>query len=95
MRPALDAHAAPPQSIKNVYKHYQKCSLNDLDVDTLLVDPDRFKRGKLPAGLQQIGFFKEDQLRDIIDHFLGQASTGSDIELGEVPIYESRAIPGK
>lgn len=90
MTPPLDAHAKPPESIRNVYKHFQKLNPRALDQDDGIIDSDLLYDQHphvSPSNLLQL----PADIRETFTDFVGGQVTGAD----EAKVYSVNAIPGK
>lgn len=72
--PSLDAHAKPPQGLRDVYKKYQKMPLKGLDSDPSVFD---MKNGHM-AGFRKADHAREilalpQDIREVITRFLESA----------------------
>jgi hypothetical protein len=94
----FDPHARPPDSIKNLYKKYQKIQAGNLafDQDLLDLQTDSRQSGKLTI----VGQLESKSLNKIFDVFESPSGLETDSStllkrsLDAVPIYEHSAIPG-
>ncbi|KAI9762416.1 MAG: hypothetical protein M4579_000392 [Chaenotheca gracillima] len=92
----LDAHAAPPQALRQFYKTYQKSALSSEEADHI-IDFDRELHPSAQDSLTQVGSVSAQRLKQICEDF-HSSETGGDIgvTLGEDnldrPIYECLQI---
>jgi alkylated DNA repair protein alkB family protein 1 len=94
----LDPHERPPDSIRSVYKKYQKIKLealnNDPDIVHLAGDD-----ASAPAANTKVHLIKEYAAKDLTATFY--AFAGQDAQLGHmsiptsVPVYEHDDMPGR
>lgn len=89
MAALLDAHAKPPEAIRQVYKHFQKLDPPKIDQDSDLIDSRHLSSNPdvSPSSLLQI---PADVRQTFIDFAGGQVS-----ETEKAMVYSVNAIPGK
>jgi hypothetical protein len=90
MASSLDARAKPPDSIRQIYKHFQKLDLRAVDQDGGIIDTHLLheKHSRVtPSTLLQL----PANIRDIFTDFVGGQVTVTE----EAKIYSVNAIPGK
>lgn len=91
----LDAHQRPPNSIRDVYKKYQKLKPKDLNQDMDILDlPDSLNT----SAKDKIRVVKEWSGRDLTAAF--RAFSGQDGQMyadlpSRIPVYEHADMPGK
>jgi len=86
----LDAHAKPPDSIRQIYKHFQKLHPRAVDqnegiIDIRLLHDDHSHVS--PTSLLQL----PANIRETFANFVGGQITGTE----EAKVYSVNAIPGK
>lgn len=91
----LDPHQRPPDSIKNVYKKYQKMKSTDLDQDPDIVDlPDH-----IPVSAKDkvriVDEWSGEDLTAAFRAFSGQGGQTFAAQPPTVPVYEHADMPGK
>lgn len=89
MAVTLDAHAKPPEAIRQVYKHFQKLSPRAVDEDSNIVDASKLNGNSnvSPLSILQL---PADVRQTFIDFAGGQVS-----ETEKPVVYSVNAIPGK
>lgn len=91
----LDPHQRPPNSIKEVYKRYQKTRPKDLDQDLGIVDlPDSLNT----SAKDKVRIVKEWSGHDLTAAF--RAFSGQDGQIYadlpiRIPVYEHADMPGR
>jgi alkylated DNA repair protein alkB family protein 1 len=86
----LDAHAKPPDSIRQIYKHFQKLNPRAVDQDNGIIDTRLLHEGHphvSPTSLLQL----PANIREIFTNFAGGQITATE----EAKVYSVHAIPGK
>jgi hypothetical protein len=86
----LDAHAKPPDSIRQIYKHFQKLNPRVVDQDDGIIDTQLLHEDQphvSPTSLLQL----PANIRDVFTSFAGGGITATE----EAKIYSVNAIPGK
>lgn len=86
----LDAHAKPPEAIRQVYKHFQKLNPRAVDQDENIIDTAQIRDGHAhvsPTGLLQL----PANIREAFIDFAGTEIP----EITPPKIYSVNAIPGK
>lgn len=88
----LDAHARPPEDLRQQYKHYQKASTQLLNADPDLFDTHR---PNLPA-YQGRNLFERapDDLTRVYSHFLGEPVITLPPSIKSARLYEHPDAPG-
>ncbi|KAH8816090.1 oxidoreductase [Xylogone sp. PMI_703] len=82
----LNAHEAPPQQLKAVFKKYQKLKLDEITQDeNLEISSNNYK--------QETRTISSRHLRDVFAQFLNQEIPEND-DLEDVHIYSSEKVPG-
>ena len=98
--PSLDAHAKPPQALRDVYKRYQKMPSKDLSNDMNVFD----MHSRHMAGFNSTNDARRllelpADIRQIIARFLSSATTsneGHQIQFNhEMHVYEHPDAPGR
>lgn len=91
----LDTHERPPDSVKNVYKFYQRLPKNDLDEDLDILD---FGRGLSPNGHDKImhrGSISSSDIDRACCQLGELYNTDQSEKGGSRQIFEVKGIPGK
>ena len=86
----LDAHAKPPDSIRQIYKHFQKLHPRAIDQDDSVIDThliDESHPHLSSTSLLQL----PANIREIFTNFAGGQITATE----EAKVYNVNAIPGK
>jgi alkylated DNA repair protein alkB family protein 1 len=90
--PNLDAHARPPELLRQQYKRYQKASIHALDNDPDLFD---FSRLNLSACSDRNFFhYPPDDLINIYSTFLGELVDTLPPSVKSARLYEHPDLPG-
>ena len=92
---SLDAHDRPPGFIKEVYKRYQKLTLEAIQSDPTILD---FRRGL--TNEQQCKIRKVDSVPSSVIKtacsYLGPTEAHTDAASSvDLPVYETEAVPGE
>lgn len=86
----LDAHAKPPASIRQIYKHFQKLDPRAVDEDDGIIDTHLLHESHphvSPTSLLQL----PANIRETFTNFVGGQITATE----EPKVYSVNAIPGK
>jgi alkylated DNA repair protein alkB family protein 1 len=90
---ALDPYQRPPDSVRNVYKKYQRMSLQDLDADPRIVQLSQHAPADPASKLHVIREVDADRLTASFRSFVGGvAEVGTD---SGVAVYEHEDMPGR
>lgn len=91
----LDPHQRPPDSIRDVYKKYQKLKQKDLDQDLDIVDlPDSLDTSAKDK-VRIVEEWTGHDLTAAFRAFSGQdGQTYADLPL-KIPVYEHADMPGR
>lgn len=92
--PQLDPHERPPDSIRNVYKRYQKMPSQQLDADADIIDLDQAPHTLLPDKVRVVQVLEAAQLEEAFGAFAGRA-VDSQSQQPSVAIYEHTDMAGK
>lgn len=87
----LDAHEAPPPGLKEVYKRYQKLTLEDLASDPEVLDFSKARFGDDIEILKPIPF---SNLESIFGRFVKEDDNNLSITQ-DAPVYGHKRLPGK
>lgn len=90
---SLDPHQRPPDSVRHVYKKYQKMSVKDLDADPDIVHLSRDLDANPTSKLHVIREVDADHLTASFRAFTGAAigqETGP-----RIAVYEHEDMPGR
>jgi hypothetical protein len=91
----LDPHQRPPDSIKNVYKKYQKIKLKDLDQDLDIVDLPASLHTSAKDKVRIVEEWSGDNLTAAFRAFSGQDGQTYTTLPARIPVYEHADMPGK
>lgn len=94
----LDPHQRPPDTIRVVYKKYQKIKAKDLDTDPDLIDLPQTSKDRLPQGVRVVRELEATGLAETFRVFAGADAKASDQPqdpASKIPIYEHEDMPGK
>ena len=86
----LDAHAKPPTSIRQIYKHFQKLDPRAVDKDDGIIDTQSLHDSHphvSPTSLLQL----PADIRETFTNFVGGQIAATE----EPKVYSVNAIPGK
>jgi hypothetical protein len=86
----LDAHAKPPDSIRQIYKHFQKLNARAVDQDDGIIDTHSLHENHphvSPTSLPQL----PANIRETFTDFAGDHVAVTE----EAKVYSVNAIPGK
>ncbi|KNG47879.1 oxidoreductase domain-containing protein [Stemphylium lycopersici] len=93
----LDPHERPPDSIRNVYKKYQKMKLNDLSKDQDIIDLSSSMSASSNSKMRVVREYAVEELTATFRAFAGE---GAAADLGDmhipasIPVYEHEDMPG-
>ncbi|KAF6240018.1 hypothetical protein HO173_001626 [Letharia columbiana] len=91
---SLDARDSPPQSIKSIYKKYQKLTLEAIQSDPSILDFRRGLSGEQQCRAQKVGIVPLFSIDAACSHLrLAEDHKGVAPSV-DVPIYEPKAVPG-
>lgn len=94
----LDAHDRPPESIKGVYKIYQKLTPEAIQSDPTIIDFRRGLTGEQQCKVRSIGSVPLSSIDAACSHLrlAGAHKDAAHAALSlDVPMYETIAVPGK
>lgn len=95
MTSSLDAHDRPPESIKSVYKKYQKLTLEAIQSDPLILDFRRGLNGEQQCSVRKVDNVPQSSISAACS-YLGLAEAHKCMELDlHVSVYESETISGE
>lgn len=83
----LNAHEAPPQQLKDIFKKYQRLKLNEIHHDQELFNTGNNK--------QAAGSIPSDRLHRVFSEFLDVPDALEIQELGPAHIYSPKELPGR
>ena len=86
----LDAHAKPPDSIRQIYKHFQKLHPRAIDQDDSIIDTHLIDESLPHLSLTSLLQLPAN-IRETFTNFVGGQITATE----EPKIYSVNAIPGK
>lgn len=91
----LNAHEAPPESVRLRYKQYQKTSLPEIDTDASIVDLQSLDPDDLPSSMTLVRRIFTEDLQPAFDKF---ATLGGRIEeqlQRSIPVFKTNYVTGK
>lgn len=91
----LDPHQRPPDSIKHVYKKYQKMKLRDLDQDPDIVNLPKSLYTSAKDKVRIVEEWSGDDLTAAFRAFGGQDEQTYPGLPAKIPVYEHGDMPGK
>ena len=94
----LDPHERPPDSIRSVYKKYQKMKLDVLNKDQDIVDlsSDDALTSDASSTVRLVKEYAANDLTAIFRAFPGPDVYLQDMDIpASVPVYEHRDMPGR
>lgn len=99
MQQHLDAHQRPPESIKAVYKKYQKMKLKELEQDTEIINLAHGEDSPLPANskMRVVRSIPKEQVRAAFQALAGTVEHAQDDDLkdlSDINVYEHEDMPG-
>ncbi|GAB7355331.1 hypothetical protein MBLNU459_g5861t1 [Dothideomycetes sp. NU459] len=86
---ALDAHARPPEPLRQRYKQCQKAALTTVDADQSVFDAQRHNL----AGCRRSSFALPDHVQEVIRRFL-QSAQPTATDAARPVVYEHPSVPG-
>ncbi|KAJ4331023.1 hypothetical protein N0V95_009962, partial [Ascochyta clinopodiicola] len=89
----LDPHQRPPDSIKQVYKKYQKMKLKDLDQDPDIVDLPNDAPTSAKDQVRIVEEWSGDDLTAAFRAFGGQDGQTYAALPSRIPVYEHADMP--
>ena len=95
MTNSRDAHDRPPQSIKSVYKRYQKLTLEAIQKDPTILDFRRGLNDEQQCSVQKVDSVQQSFMVAACSH-LGLSEAHRDTQFSaHVSVYEIEAVPGE
>jgi hypothetical protein len=92
MRSGLDAHASPPQHIRDLYKFYQKLKYQKGGLIDGVVDFEALGRDN---GLNVVEYISRETVVKVSAQLVGSNFENAfDQKKEQYPVYEHRDIPG-
>ena len=95
---SLDPHERPPESIRNVYKKYQKMKLPELNKDQDIVDLSSNMSASSNSKMRVVREYVVEDLTAIFQAFAGEegAADLGDMNIpASIPVYEHEDMPGR
>ena len=94
----LDPHERPPDSIRNVYKKYQKMKAKDIDLDGDIIDLSSDAAASSNPKVRVVKEYTAEDLTAIFNSFAGEEDGGklqaTDLPKS-IPVYEHEDMPGR
>ncbi|KAG9187160.1 hypothetical protein G6011_05031 [Alternaria panax] len=92
----LDPHERPPDSIRNVYKKYQRMKLTDVDLDADIIDLSSDASASSSSRVRVVKEYTAEDLTAIFWSFAGEDGAElQDTHLPKsTPVYEHADMPG-
>lgn len=90
-----DTHQRPPESIRTLYKTYQKANPAALDYDSGILDINRGIGPEQEVRLQLVDHVRHDDVKTACTTFGGHGSGQLNMLSLDVPVYESTDVPGE
>ena len=91
----LDPHDRPPEFIKSVYKRYQKLTLEAIQSDPTILDVRRSLSSEQQCRVREIGSVPLSSINNACSHLKFTEAHPGMGPSGDVPIYETDAVPGE
>lgn len=89
--PFLDAHQAPPQGLKELYKRFQRLKIDELDSDPEILD---FEKVQLLDAVEILEPIKSSLLTSIFSRFAAE-DNGNLSYIQDAPVYCHKKVPGR
>lgn len=90
-----DTRQRPPESIRTLYKTYQRASPATLDYDPEILDINRGIGPEQKVRLQLVDHVRHDDVRTACATFGGHGSGRLNMLSLDIPVYESNDVPGE
>jgi len=94
----LDPHERPPDSIRNVYKKYQKMKAKDIDLDGDIIDLSSDAAASSNPKVRVVKEYTAEDLTAIFRSFAGEdggkLQQATDLPRS-IPVYEHEDMPGR
>lgn len=94
----LDPHERPPDSIRNVYKKYQKMKLNNLDLNQDIIDLSNDASASSGSKVRVVKHYTAEDLTAIFRTFAGEDGEEEHQDMAlprSIPVYEHEDMPGR
>ncbi|KAI4605090.1 hypothetical protein J4E83_010825, partial [Alternaria metachromatica] len=93
----LDPHERPPDSIRNVYKKYQKMKAKDIDLDGDIIDLSSDAAASSNPKVRVVKEYTAEDLTAIFRSFAGDGEDGGKLQATDlarsIPVYEHEDMP--
>lgn len=96
----LQAHDRPPNSIRTIYKKYQRLKVSEVDNDPDVIDLARLDPDDLPASIKLLESMPSNDLRLAFDEFV-QETNSADVEekpaglIEDIPVFTHELVSGQ
>ena len=94
MTNSLDARERPPESIKELYKRYQKLTLEAIRSDPTILDFRRGLSGEQQCKVRRVSSVPRSSMDAACSH-LRHPEARKAVAPNVVPVYEIEAVPGE
>lgn len=93
---SLNPHVRPPDAIRETYKKYQKCRLEDIDSDQSIIDLQRLDPDNLPAGISIPRWTSSEYLRPAFERFVqADNAIGRGSLPQRIPVFTHQSVSGQ
>jgi hypothetical protein len=91
----LDPHQRPPDSIRNVYKKYQKMKLKELDQDQVIIDLSSNAAASANSKVRVVRQYAYQDLAAAFSTFADDDAKLHQLDMPtSIPVYEHEDMPG-
>lgn len=90
----LNAHEAPPESVRLRYKQYQKTSLSEIDADAGIVDLQSLDSDDLPSCMTLVRMISTEDLQPAIDKFATASGRTEELQRS-IPVFTHKSVTGQ
>ncbi|KAL4784328.1 hypothetical protein BJX76DRAFT_222522 [Aspergillus varians] len=90
----LNAHEAPPESVRLRYKHYLKASLAEINADTSILDLQSLDPDNLPSSMTLVRRISAENLQQAFDKLASTCGQTEEPHRRSIPIFTHRSVTG-
>ena len=90
----LNAHEAPPESVRLRYKQYQKTSVSEIDADASIVDLQALDLDNLPSSMTLVRRISTEGLQPAFDKFAAARGRTEELQRS-IPVFTHKSVTGQ
>lgn len=91
----LNAHEAPPESVRLRYKQYQKTSLSEIDADASIVDLQSLDPDDLPSSMTLVRKISTEELQPAFDRLATARGRTEEQLQRSIPVFTHKSVAGE